>query len=165
MTEEDDIKLDLTPNSQNSSKDDPNRRELLWDRREEKIFHEWIKQSKAKVQIHKRKEKFCKMKNIIFSVPCIVIPIISSGLSGILPCNSLENSILMMIVGILNCINTFFDFGRKQEKHGIFANRYFSLITEVESELSKPKRDRVACDLYIEKIKQMYNNLHLTEPS
>jgi len=165
MTDEEDVCVDLTPNSNNSSKDDPNRRELLWDRREEKIFQEWIKQSKEKVDFHKKKEKLCKMKNIILSVPCIVIPIISSGLSGILPCNSLENSILMMIVGILSCCNTFFNYGKKQEKHGIFSNRYFSLITEVESELSKPKRDRIACDVYLEKIKQMYNTLHLTEPN
>ena len=162
---EEDVQIDLTPNSSNSSKDDPNRRELLWYKREEKIFHNWINESKKKVDFHKKKEKYCKMKNIIFSVPCIVIPIISSGLSGILPCNSLENSILMMIVGILSCVNTFFDFGKKEERHGIFANRYFTLINEVESELSKPKRDRIACDLYLEKIKQNYNTLHLTEPN
>lgn len=162
---EDDVQIDLTPNSQNSSKDDPNRRELLWDKREEKIFINWINESKKKVDFHRRKEKYCKVKNACLSIPAILIPIISSGLSGILPCNSMENSILMMVVGILNCFSTFFDYGRLREKHGIFANRYFSLITEVESELSKPKRDRVACDLYLEKIKQMFNNLHLTEPS
>lgn len=165
MTEEEDIAIDLTPNSNNSSKDDPNRRELLWDKREELIFREWIKHSKEKVDFHTSKAKSCKNRNACLSIPTILIPIISSGLSGILPCSSMENSILMMIVGILNCIDTFFDYGRLREKHEVFSNRYFSLITEVETELSKPKRDRVACDLYLEKIKGMYNTLHLTEPS
>lgn len=164
MTDED-VQIDLTPNSNNSSKDDPNRRELLWDRREEKIFREWIIQSKKKVDFHQNKAKSCKIKNACLSIPAILIPIISSGLSGILPCSSMENSILMMIVGILNCVDTFFDYGRRREKHEVFSNRYFSLINEVESELSKPKRDRVACDVYLEKIKQMYNTLHLTEPN
>lgn len=164
MTDED-VRIDLTPNSQNSSKDDPNRRELLWDRREEVIFREWIKQSKAKVDFHQNKAKSCKIKNACLSIPAILIPIISSGLSGILPCSSMENSILMMIVGVLNCVDTFFDYGRRREKHEVFSNRYFSLVNEVESELSKPKRDRIACDLYLEKIKSMFNTLHLTEPS
>ena len=160
-----DIEIDITPQSKGSSKDDPNRKELLWDKREEVIFYEWVKQSKKKVVYHQNKAKSCKIKNACLSIPAILIPIISSGLSGILPCSSMENSILMMIVGILNCVDTFFDYGRRREKHEVFSNRYFSLINEVESELSKPKKDRVACDLYLEKIKQMFNNLHLNEPS
>ena len=162
---DEDIQIDLTPNSNNTSKNNPNRRDLLWDKREENIFKQWVAESKKKIEFHQIKAKSCKIKNACLSIPAILIPIVSSGLAGILPCNSMENSILMMIVGILNCIDAFFDYGRRREKHEVFSNRYFTLVNEVESELTKPKKDRIACDVYMEKIKQNYNTLHLTEPS
>ena len=35
-------------------------------------------------------------------------------------------------------------------------NKFFELSNEIETELSKPKRHRIACDVYMEKIKQEY---------
>lgn len=148
-----------------TSQDDLNRKELLWEKREEKIFFKWLENCRIKTKKHDNKSKLCKIKYGICSIPSITIPIIVSGLSSSISCDSTENSILMMITALFTCVNTFFNYGKRQEKHEQYSNKYFELANEIESELSKPKRHRIACDVYMEKIKQKYNNLHATEPN
>lgn len=148
-----------------TSQDDLNRKELLWEKREEKIFFKWLENCRIKSKKHDNKSKLCKIKYGICSIPSITIPIIVSGLSSSISCDSTENSILMMITALFTCVNTFFNYGKRQEKHEQYSNKYFELANEIESELSKPKRHRIACDVYMEKIKQKYNNLHATEPN
>lgn len=148
-----------------TSQDDLNRKELLWEKREEKIFFKWLENCRIKSKKHDNKSKLCKIKYGVCSIPSITIPIIVSGLSSTISCDSTENSILMMITALFTCINTFFNYGKRQEKHEQYSNKYFELANEIESELSKPKRHRIACDVYMEKIKQKYNNLHATEPN
>ena len=148
-----------------TSHDDLYRKELLWEKREEKIFIKWLENCRIKSKKHDTKTKICKLKYGICSIPAITIPIIVSGLSSSISCDSTENSILMMITALFTCMNTFFNYGKRQEKHEQYTNKYFELANEIESELSKPKRHRIACDVYMEKIKQKYNNLHATEPN
>lgn len=147
-----------------SSQDDAFRKELLWEKREEEIFVKWLKDCRIKSEKHQRKFKLCKIKYGVCSIPAITIPVIVSGLSSKISCDSFENSVLMIIATLFACINTFFNFGARQEKHEQYSNKYFELATEIEAELSKPKRFRIACDVYLEKIKQKYNNLYATEP-
>jgi len=59
-----------------------------------------------------------------------------------------------MCSGLFSGIGMFFNFGKKEHTHFEYANKFFELSNEIESELSKPKRMRVACDVYMEKIKQ-----------
>ena len=166
------IKIDTPKNNSKSdssnhltSVDDLNRKELLWEEREEKIFEKWLKNCKIKSVKHEKKAKICKIKYGMCSIPSITIPIIVSGLSSSISCDSTENSILMMVTALFTCINTFFNYGKRQEKHEQYSNKYFELANEIESELSKPKRHRIACDVYLEKIKQKVNNLYATEPN
>lgn len=147
-----------------TSQDDLYRKELLWEKREEKIFIKWLENCKIKSEKHERKYKICKIKYGICSIPAITIPIVVSSLNSTISCDGLENSILMMITALFTCINTFFNFGKRQEKHEQYSNKYFELANEIETELSKPKRHRISCDVYMEKIKQKYNFLHATEP-
>jgi sRNA-binding carbon storage regulator CsrA len=148
-----------------TSQDDLYRKELLWEKREETIFLKWLANCRTKSKKHENKSKICKIKYGMFSIPSITIPIIVSGLSSSISCDSMENSILMMITALFTCVNAFFNFGKRQEKHEQYSNKYFELANEIEAELSKPKRHRIACDVYMEKIKQKYNNLHATEPN
>ena len=93
-----------------TSQDDLNRKELLWEKREEKIFLKWLENCRIKTKKHDNKSKLFKIKYGVCSIPSITIPIIVSGLSSSISCDSTENSILMMITALFTCINTFFNY-------------------------------------------------------
>jgi hypothetical protein len=164
-----DILIDL--DSRNSrprsppSIDDETRKELPWELREEQLLLKWCDDCKKKSIEHDIKGKKNKVKFAIFGIPSILIPIILGGVASIVPCHSLLYSLGMMGSGLFSGIAMFFNFGKKEASHFEYMNKFFELANEIESELSKPKRFRIACDVYVEKIKQKYNSLNKQSPT
>ena len=156
-----DIELDITPPS---SLDDEQRKELLWERREEDVIQKWVDDCRLRSDKHGKKAKQYKIKYACVGIPSILIPIILGGLSPVIPCHTLEYSLFLMSAGVFSGINMFFNFGKKQGEHNTYSNKFFKLVNDVEMELSKPKRHRIACDVYMEKVKNEYNALVLSSP-
>lgn len=156
-----DIELDITPPS---SLDDDARKELLWEKREEDIIMKWIDDCKIRSNKHGKKAKEYKVKYACVGLPSILIPIVLGGLSPVVQCHTLEYSLVLMLAGLFSGCLMFFNFGKKEMEHNTYSNKFFKLLNEVEAELSKPKRHRIACDVYIEKIKNEYNSLVLASP-
>jgi hypothetical protein len=150
----DDLRIEITPTS---SVDDENRKELLWEKREEKVLNRWYEDCLLRSKSHRDRGKKEKCLFITFGIPNIIIPIILGGISSIVPCYSLSYSLGMMATGLFSGISIFFNFGKKEQLNYEYQNRFFELACNIEMELSKPKRHRIACDVYLEKIKQEYN--------
>ena len=146
---------ELTPHSL----DDENRKELPWEKREESLILKWGDDCNIRSVKHDIKGKKFKIKFAMFGIPSIFIPIILSGVSPIVGCHSIVYSLGMMSAGLFSGVNVFFNFGKKQQEHFDYSNKFSELFNEIESELSKPKRFRVACDIYIERVKSEYNAL------
>ena len=156
-----DVELDITPPS---SLDDEQRKELLWERREEELIQKWIDDCKVRSLRHGKKAKQYKIRYASVGLPSILIPIVLGGLSPVIPCNTLEYSLVLMMAGLFSGVSMFFNFGKKEVEHATYSNKFFKLVNDIEMELSKPKRHRVACDVYMEKIKNEYNALVLSSP-
>ena len=157
-----DIELDITPPS---SLDDEQRKELLWEKREEELIRKWIDDCKIRSKKHSQKSKEYKIKYACIGLPSILIPIVLGGLSPVIPCHTLEYSLVLMSYGLFSGVGMFFNFGKKEVEHNTYANKFFKLVNEVEAELSKPKRHRIACDVYMEKVKNEYHSLVLSSPN
>lgn len=157
-----DIELDITPPS---SLDDEQRKELLWEKREEELIMKWIDDCKIRSDKHSQKAKEYKIKYACIGLPSILIPIVLGGLSPIVPCHTLEYSLVLMSSGLFSGVGMFFNFGKKEVEHNTYANKFFKLVNEVDAELSKPKRHRIACDVYMEKVKNEYHSLVLSSPN
>jgi len=157
----DDIKIDLTPPS---SLDNDNRKELLWETREEELLSKWM----TEMYIHSKKQgvKANHTKKIyaLIGLPATLLPIVLSGLTS-LEIDPLTNSLLMIVTGSLIGISTFFNLGKKFAQHYEYEHKYDELAMEIEKELQKPKRHRIACDLYMEKIYMTYNGLNARAPN
>jgi len=145
--------------SLSSSIDDENRKELPWEYTEEKLLLTWSDDSKKRSARHYIGGKRNKVKFAVFGVPSILIPIILGGVAPVVGCNSMIYSIGMMGAGIFSGMNLFFNFGKKEQEHFDYMNKFGEFSNEIESELSKPKRFRVACDVYIERMKLKYHSL------
>ena len=156
-----DIKIDLTPPS---SVDNENRKELLWETREEDLLKKWMDEMYICSKKQGIKAKHTKKLYALFGVPATLLPIILSGLTS-LEIEPLVNSLLMITTGSLIGISTFFNLGKKFAQHFEYEHKYDELARELEKELQKPKRHRIACDLYMEKIYMTYNGLNARAPN
>ena len=161
---EEDIAIDLTSMS-DSSKDDLNRKELLWESREEVLLEKWM----LDMFDSSKKQGICgkKYKKLyaVFGVPSILMPLIMSGFTAQLEKQPLISSLLMITTGSLIGISTFFNLGKRFTQHFEYEHRYYELALEIEKEMKKPKKHRIACDVYIEKIYMTYCGLNARAPN
>lgn len=157
----DDIKIDLTPSS---SVDNENRKELLWETQEEQLLEKWMEEMYECSKKQGIKGKRTKKIYALIGLPATLLPIILSGLSSI-EIDPLLNSLLMITTGSLIGISTFFNLGKKFAQHFEYEHKYDELARELDKELQKPKRHRIACDLYMEKIYMSYNGLNARAPN
>jgi hypothetical protein len=147
------------------SVDDSYRKELLWEHREERLVVEWALDCKSKSKAHDIQSKRYKKLYAVFGVPSIFIPIILGGVSSFVACNSLAYSLGMMTTGLFAGIGIFFNFSKKQAEHCEYENKFLELALDVDMEMAKPKRHRVACDVFMERIKLRYTGLIDQQPN
>lgn len=159
-----DFKVDITPPSNKSSEDDINRKELLWEKREEQLLLKWGDNMKQKAIKHKAKALTNKKIYHIISIPVIIIPLVIGGINGLVDIAPITFSILMISSSIIAGINTFFNFSKKSTLHFDFENRYNELSISIEKELSIPKTHRSPADVFLERIQQTYNHLNNYAP-
>lgn len=156
------VKID-SQNSSETSEDDVNRKELLWETREEELLKIWMNEMKENSIKQGIAGRRTKKLYALFGVPATLVPIVLSGLSS-LEIDPLVNSLLMIMTGSLIGISTFFNLGKKFAQHFEYEHKYDELARELEKELKKPKRHRIACDVYMEKIYMKYSGLNARAP-
>jgi hypothetical protein len=74
------------------------------------------------------------------------------------------NSVGLTITGVLNGVNTFYNYGKKTTIHNEFAGKYAELAGYISTELIKPKRHRIALDVFLERVSTKLNNLNDASP-
>lgn len=158
-----DDNIDISPPS-SQSQDDNQRKELLWENREEELLEHWKTEMYNNSKLHRKSGKKLKRLYAIFGVPATLIPIIMSGLTTQLKEYPLVQSLLMIIAGALVGVSTFFNLGKRFAQHFEYEHKYDELARELEKELRKPKRHRLACDVYMEKIYMKYSGLNARAP-
>jgi len=159
---EDHSRIEVTPPSKGTI-DDPDRKELLWEKREEKLLHKWKDDMIVKSKKHYLKSKKFKKLYLVFGCITIIIPLILSGIID-MDIHPYVISFLMIFSGVMSGVSTFINFGKKFQSHSEFDNRYNGLALEIESELRKPKKNRIACDVFLERARLTYSNLDTQAP-
>ena len=157
-------RINISPASL-SSHDDENRKELLWENREEELLQKWMHEMYDMGKSHNVSGRHYKKLYGYFGVPATLIPIVLSGLNQQLEEYPLVQSLLMISTGALIGVSTFFNLGKRYAQHFEYENRYLELARGLEKELNKPKRHRLACDVYMEKIYLQYCALNARAPN
>jgi len=160
-----DIEIDITPPSNKSSEDDPLRKELLWEKREEVQILKWMNEMICKKNKHHKKGMLNKKMFYLFGVPNIVIPLIIGGLNGVVDLSEITLTILMISNSIIAGINTFMNYSKKTQLHFEFETKYNELAVSIEKELAIPKKNRVAADVFLERVEKTYNHLNAYAPT
>jgi hypothetical protein len=166
ITEDDGEHVALKINSKSdiSSHDDSSRKELLWQEREEVVIRSWVADMENKSKKHYIAGKRFKKMSELITLPSIIIPVVTSGLTQLLQPYPYATTGLMLTVGILTGINGFFDYSGKKEKHFNYEALYGGLATTINKEMCKPKSMRIACDVYLEYVSMQKNKLDSSAP-
>lgn len=149
---------------ENNSTDDDNRRELLWEDREENLIMDITRKCEAIAIRHHIKGAVSKRLYAFWGVPGIILPVVVASLNEYLE-EKYYASVAMLTAAICNTIGTFFNYGKMSQKHFDIAGKYEELSQEVQMEMCKPKRHRIACDVYLQKTVSKFNNLNSNAPN
>lgn len=151
--------------SPSTSSKDKARTEMPWEKKQEE-FIERIQNTCIQLSNqHAQASKSHKKKYIRYSIPAIVLPLICGAVSNFIPTEyEYINGITLSLTGILTGINTFFNHGKKTEKHNEFSGRYGELAGYISAELCKPKQFRVQLDVFMERCVQKKNDLDNSAP-
>jgi len=156
----DDEKVSIHSNSDNHD-----REELMWGDQIEVIMFKWCDDALVRSEYHKKKAIFFKRLYYILGITTIVIPVVLAVLSDFIDENKLGMVILLVVSAVLSAVNGFINPGRKSELHYQFECLYNELTVEVTGELSKPKRNRQAADVYIQRTMDKLNSLNTRSPT
>jgi len=165
MKEEVEIFIPKDKRTPSESSKDNDREEMPWESKQEE-FIDKIKNNCIQLSNqHGYASKSHKKKYIRYSIPAIVLPIVCGAVSNLIPTDyEYINGITLSLTGILTGINTFFNHGKKTEKHNEYAGRYAELAGFIDSELCKPKKFRVQLDVFMERCVQKKNDLDSNAP-
>ena len=157
MTEHqlDELHINIKEDSKksDSSKDDPNRQEQLWDHKSEEFIWKIHKDCLQKSSTFDSASRSAKNKYTRYALPGIIVPIIMSVVSPHLPTEyNYVDSIALASISVLNGLNTFHNWGKKFTSFNEFAGKYSDLAGYIDVEMSKPKRFRIALDVFLERV-------------
>lgn len=149
--------------SPDSSLDDQNRKELLWESREEALLLDIQNKCKESAAHHTKTGKRKKLWYTLCGVPATILPLVTATLTQMgVAMDTI--TCLVLVSGILTGVNTFFNFGKQRQCHFDHAGKYDELSMDIGLELCKPKRNRVACDVFLYACSSRFNNINGTAP-
>lgn len=160
------INQERSPGSNKSdSSEDDDRLEMKWTNKQENYIDEVKRLCEQKSKMYDIASHKCKRKYNFYSLPTIVIPLL---LSVVNPYISNQYEIIqssgMALVSILTGLNTFYNYGKKCERYNEYASKYDEIVNDIDLEMSKPKRYRTACDVYLERVKIRKNQTDNSAP-
>ena len=156
-----------TPKDEDSagSHDDPLRKELLWEDREEKHVLKVLETCRVKAMKHGQKAGGCRKAYRALGLPAIMLPLIASALVEYTPKElSWIITTLMLVSGLLSAVNSTLNFGKKAQQHDEYSARFGEVCDEINSQLCRPKAGRIACDVFLERILLKTGHLNSTAP-
>ncbi len=133
----------------------------------ENLLNLWLETAREKSEAHNIMGRRFKLKHEVVGLPAYVLPIAYSPLSGLFADEEnikYANVFVLVTSGLLSSVYTFFDFGRKSQRHFDYEARYSDLVTTIMVEMSKRREIRIRADRFIEMIQSKIDNLGANAP-
>ena len=71
---------------------------------------------------------------------------------------------MMLASGVCAGVNAFCDFGAKAQRHFEYGARYAELASNIDFQLARPRADRTAADVFLERLRCRTAALRAAEP-
>jgi hypothetical protein len=153
------------PTDRSDSSEDADREEMKWESKQEQYVTKLRDDCLELSNEHNVASLNNKSKYIHFSLPAIILPLLLGTISQFVPSGyEYINSVGLTVTGVLNGVNTFYNYGKKTTVQNEFAGKYAELAGYISTELVKPKRHRIALDVFLEKITTKLNDINNSAP-
>lgn len=154
-----------TNSKKSSESQDREREEQPWTEKSEKFIRKIQQDCIDKAHAYDKASRDSKNKYTRYALPGVVVPIVMSVVSPHLPIEyKYVDGIALASIAVLNGLSTFFNFGKKFSQYSEFCGKYSDLASYIEVELSKPKRFRVAADIFLERCSVRIADLNNNAP-
>jgi hypothetical protein len=151
-----------TDSTNPASEDDPERREMMWRSKAEDLVHTIRDGAKAQSAKHGKAAWKARRLYQVFGLPTVIIPLAGSVAAQFLP--EAGVSAMMLASGICAGVNTFLNYGQKAQAHFEYSARWDEIATTVAFEMAKPRADRTAADVFLERLRNRTSALRAAEP-
>jgi len=140
-----------------------------WDDMSEDYIKNLRDRCKEKSERYNKLSKINKKLHICFSIPSILIPIIMTPFTQIQETCEEENEEswiknittgVLIIISILNTLNTYFDFSKKGER--LMQSKYDEIYEEINWQLTKPREYRTNVNILTMSLKNNIITLNKT---
>ena len=131
------------------------------------LLEHWLGVSRKMAVAHNAKGKRFKFRHELIGIPATLLPIAYSPVPGLLswmPWIEYVNVSVLITTGILSGIHSFYDFGRKSERHFQYEAYYSDLATTILVELSKRREMRICASRFVEMVQSKVDNYASNAP-
>lgn len=146
---------------------DAHRTEQPWLKESEELLKTWRAEAVASSSKHLSMARWCRSRHIGMSIAGMLIPGIMTPVSVLtrsIPNLSYVEMVAFAATGVLNSVSSVMDYGARSERHYSYSGRYGDLVTDIDQELTKPRRFRQPVDTFTLHTKMVYDTLNLTAP-
>lgn len=149
-------------------------RSLHWNTGLERIIASEGEKCRGLAWLHQKSESLLSSRNNYISLPVIILSTLagtaSVGSSSLFGSENtgLSNIVIGLVsigVGILNTMNSYFNFARRSEAHHIAYIHYSKLFSWIEVELALPREERVSPQEMLKSLRDSMNRLSETVPT
>ena len=145
---------------------DCDRSEEKWSPRHELFLNNIKKECIERSKLHDEKSKYNLMCYRGLSIPMMILPIISAGVS-----EYLNEDLKYISTGLMVCssaigvVNTIYNFGKSSQQHNEYSGRYSDFSRDIDYTLCRRKRNRNACDVTVQKFVTIFKGLNTSAPT
>ena len=147
-------------------------RDIRWNNQLETIMAEEGEKARGLAWLHQKAEQETSRKNTRIALPVIILSTLSGtasvGQEALFGQNNVSSIIIGLVsisVGILNTINSYFNYAKRAESHRIAHLHYSKLFSWVNVELSLPRTERIPAEEMLKYLREQMERLAETSPS
>jgi len=145
--------------------------DVSWNVRLEEYFASSGEKAHCLAVLHKQAEAhYARLRNFI-DLPVIIgsgiIGFLNAGSSSMFPdpkVSSIALGVGSLVVGILQTVNTYFNWSRRAEGHRLSSIQYAKLYRFLSIEMSLPRDERVAPTILLKQVRDQYDRLQEVSP-
>ena len=153
------VERESTPTS---SEDNPERHEMLWRSKAEELANSIRDASDVQASKHTTAAWRTRRLYQLFGLPTVIIPLAGSVAAQFLPEAAVSG--MMLASGVCAGVNAFLNYGQKAQMHFEYSARWEDLASSILFELAKPRADRTAADVFLERLRNTTAALRAAEP-
>lgn len=134
-----------------------------WTKNNEELARQWLEHATHLSTKHTQCAMINKRRHFATGLPTLVIPTVFAPLTLVLTDKYISVG-GFIATAIFSAVNSFLNYNQKYQKHLDYSARYADIITEIQYELAKQRKFRLAPDVFLTKIRLQLDHLKQNAP-